>query len=162
MTPKLPSPIFERKTVRGILDNTLFTIQADAAAAGTTAVDGAGLDMAGFTGVCFIADIGALTATQVTNLSAQWSDTNNGTDWANFTSPVGGAVTPNMADADGNKLLILDVVAPMHRYLRPVLNRGTANAVLDGIIAIQYGPRNDPTSDPPASVSQATQINQPS
>jgi len=35
-------------------------------------------------------------------------------------------------------MLVLDVYRPAKRYVRPVVLRATANAVIDGVIAIQY------------------------
>lgn len=106
----------------------------NATAAGTSAVNGSTVDMTGFDSVLFIAAIGTLTATQVTSLKAQGGAASNGSDAADIT----GANTSAMADGDSNKLLVLDVVRPQFRYVRPVVVRGTANAVVDGCVAIQY------------------------
>lgn len=106
----------------------------NATAAGTSAINGAHVDMQGFDGVLFILGVGALTATQVTSLKAQAGALANDTDQADIT----GAVSPALADADGNKLVFLEVYAPQGRYVRPVVSRGTANAVVDFVIAIQY------------------------
>ena len=51
-----------------------------------------------------------------------------------------------LADADGNKMLAVDVFRPRERYVRLVIDRATANAVIDGVIAIQYGARKMPTT----------------
>ena len=50
------------------------------------------------------------------------------------------------SDADGNKLLVLDVHRPREQYVRLVMDQGTANAAIDGVIAIQYGARSLPTT----------------
>jgi hypothetical protein len=107
---------------------------ANAAAAGITVLTGTHVDMQGWDSVVFIYALGALTATQVTALKAQNGALANDSDQADIT----GAITPAMADGDSNKVLILEVYRPLLRYVRPVLNRATANAVLDGGIAIQY------------------------
>lgn len=114
--------------------NVTFLRSANAAIAGVTAINGAHVDMQGYDGVLFVAFVGALTATQVTSLKAQGGALANDSDMADLV----GAVSPNLADADGNKCIVLDVYRPQQRFVRPVLNRATANAVLDGIIAIQY------------------------
>lgn len=134
---------------------------ANAAAAGTTNVNSSAVDQEGFSGVIFIADIGALTAGQQTQLEVQWSDTNNGSDWAAFTNPSGGCITPVMADGDSNELLIVDIFASMHRYHRAVLVRSTQNAVLNSIIAIQYRARNLPTTQG-ATVAESVAYGNPS
>jgi|SRR5579859_3711123 len=121
----------------------------NATAAGVTAINGNSYDMQDFEGIVFICAMGTLTATQVTNLKAQQS-TDNAT-WADITN----AATANAADADSNKLLVLDVYRPQQRYVRPVVNRATANAVIDGVIAIRYGEKKLPTTQPTADVSQS-------
>lgn len=113
----------------------------NAVAAGTTSQNGSTLDMTGFEGVMFIALFGALTATQVTALKAQQGAASNLSDAADL---VGTSVGP-LADGDGNKALVLDVYKPRERYVRGVVVRGTANAVIDGMIAIQYGAGLKPT-----------------
>ena len=52
---------------------------------------------------------------------------------------AGSAVS--IADSDDNKLLVLDIHRPAERYVRAVVTRGTADATIDGVIAILYGPR---------------------
>jgi len=114
----------------------------NAQVAGSTNVTGSEIDMQGFDGVMFIADIGALTASQVTKLQAIGSATSGAE--AAFTTD---AVTPAMADGDSNKLLVLDIFRPVTRYLKPVVERGTANAVINCVIAILYNVDHMPTVD---------------
>jgi len=123
---------------------------ANAAAAGTTVLTGTHVDMQGWDNVVFIYGVGALTASQVTALKAQNGSLSNDTDQAD----IAGAITPAMLDGDSNKVLILEVVRPLLRYVRPVLNRATANAVLDFGIAIQYSGDKLPPAALDATVSQ--------
>jgi hypothetical protein len=106
----------------------------NAVAAGTSNQTGTHVDMQGFDGVMFLADIGTLTATQVTSMKAQGGNASNDSDQAD----ISGAATAAMADGDSNKMLILDVFRPQQRYVRPVVLRGTANAVINCVIAILY------------------------
>ncbi len=123
----------------------------NAVAAGTSVQNGTGVDMTGYDAVRFIALIGTLTATQVTSLKAQ--DSSDNSTFADITS---GATTA-MADGDSNKMLVCDVIRPAKRYVRPVLSRATANAVIDGIIAELYQTRALPvTAD--ASVSKSVTV----
>lgn len=117
-----------------LTSNIKVTRVMNAQAAGTSVVNGSVIDMQGFDGVLFVAAVGALTATQVTSLKAQDGAASNLSD----ASDLLGSLTGPLADADGNKVLTLDVYRPLKRYIRPVLNRATANAVIDGIVAIQY------------------------
>lgn len=113
-------------------------------AAGTTPVNGTHVDMSGFETVIFTAAFGALTASQVTNLKAQAGNAADDSDMADLT----GAVTANLADTDGNKMLVLEVFRPVgFRYVRPVVVRGTANAAIDSVVADQYGSRDQPETE---------------
>lgn len=115
----------------------------NAVAAGTTVQNGTGIDMqadGGYDGVMFIAAFGALTATQVTGLKAQYSD-----DDASY-NDIAASASPALADADSNKCIVLDIYQPASRFVRPVVTRGTANAVIDGVIAIQYRGKKRPST----------------
>jgi hypothetical protein len=127
----------------------------NATAAGVTAINGTGIDMQDFENVTFEVAMGALTATQVTSIKAQGSNDNGAVDpYADIT----GAATANAADADSNKLLLLEVNRPQKRWIRVVVNRATANAVIDGGIAIQSGPKKAPVTQDATTVSQAKTV----
>ena len=112
-------------------------------AAGTSLQNGSVIDMSGFEGVQFIALFGALTATQVTSLKVQEGNLADGSDMAD----LAGSPHTALGDADGNKCLVTDVFRPQKRYVRSVVTRGTANAVIDGVIALQYSPRLKPVTN---------------
>lgn len=122
---------------------------ANATAAGITAINCTSVDMQDFETVVGYAAMGTLTATQVTSLKAQ-SSTDNAT-WAD----IAGAVTANANDADSNKMLILEVYRPQQRYVRFVVNRATANAVIDSVVAVQYGPKKAAVTQDATTVSQS-------
>lgn len=129
-----------------LLPEVRITRVLNAVAAGTTVQNGTGVDMqadGGYDGVLFIGTVGALTATQVTALKAQQSDDDAAAD--DYTD-LAGTLTGPLADGDSNKALALDIFRPGKRFVRPVFNRATANAVLDGIIAIQYRGRTPPAA----------------
>ncbi len=121
--------------------NTKIIRVMNAKAAGETAQDGTTVDMQNFEGVLFVALFGTLTATQVTSIKAQQS-----TVKASGFSDLEDTKVGPLADDDGNKALVLDVKRARERYVRLVVSRATANAVIDGVIAIQYGPRKAPTA----------------
>lgn len=112
----------------------------NAVAAGTTDQTSSSVDMQDHEGVMFVAAFGALTATQVTQIKGQQSD-----DDSTFEDITGSLVGP-LADGDGNKLLVLDISKPRKRFVRLVVDRGTANAVIDGVTAFLYGPRKYPAT----------------
>lgn len=122
----------------------------NATAAGTTNVNGPVLDMQGFDSVVFEACFGALTAGQVTKIKAQAGNKADGSDMAD----LAGAETVAMADADSNKMLVLEVFRMTNlRYIRVVVERGTANAVIDSVVATQYHSHKQPESDDASTVS---------
>jgi hypothetical protein len=116
----------------------------NATAAGTSAINGTVLDMSGFDAVLFEVLFGTLTATQVTSIKAQAGNLANGSDM----SDIAGTSTGPLADADSNKMLVLDLIRPAgYRYVRLVIVRGTANAVVDGAVATQYYSKKMPETD---------------
>lgn len=122
-------------------------------AAGSTNINGTGVDMAGWESIEFIAITTALTATQVTKIKAQASSDNGSTDdW----SDLEGTATAAIPDNANNKAGRLEIVKPRKRYIRPVILRGTENASIGGMIAILRGAHNEPiTQDASVSVSKS-------
>jgi hypothetical protein len=108
----------------------------NAVAAGQSNQNGGVIDMANYEGVVFIAALGTLASGAVTGMKAQQGNQANLSDAADL---AGTAVS--IADAEDNELLVLDIYRPAERYVRAVVTRGTADATIDGVIAIQYGPR---------------------
>lgn len=135
-----------------LLKNVKITVVAAAAAAAQTAVEGAILDMAGYDGVLFVALTGDVTDTSALTLKAQQSTANSSSGMADLVGTA--AFTAGASDAD-NKALALDVHKPRERYVRAVLTRGTANAAVSGIIAIQYDARSKPTTHDASVIAQA-------
>lgn len=113
----------------------------DAVAAGTTVQNGTGVDMSGYDGVLFVLTVGTLTATQVTALKAQQSSDDGSADTY---ADIEGSLVGPLGDDDDNDMLVLDVFRPEEQYVRPVVNRATANAVIDGVIAIRYKAKDLP------------------
>jgi hypothetical protein len=130
--------------MNGHLSDLVKTVRVvNATAAGTTDINGTGVDMAGYDAVRFVAGVGALTATQVTKLKAQQSSDD---DDADAYADIEGSAAGPLADGDGNDLLITDLIRPTERYVRPVVDRGTANAVVDFVIAELYRSRDLPVT----------------
>ena len=115
----------------------------NAVAAGTTNQTSSAVDTLGAAAVRFIADIGTLTSSQVTKLKVQESSDDGATD---AYADVTGSETAAMADADSNKLLIVDIYKPQKRWIRPVVNRATANAVITAAWVELYLPDFQPVA----------------
>lgn len=111
---------------------------SNAVAAGTTNINCTSVDMSNWESVEFFALLGTLTATQVTKLKAQDSSDNS-----SF-SDLESSATSAFADNASNLMGRLEVVKPRNRYVRAVVLRGTANAVVDGVIAVLRNAHNQP------------------
>jgi len=130
------------------------TVVSPAATAATTAIDSDILDMSGYEGVMFIALLGDITSGCVLTLNAKSNSANSLT----VPSPVTQA-SATYTDGSGttadSKALMVDVYRPGLRYVFANLTRTTQNAVIGGIIAIQYSAHNRPTTQA-ASVLAST------
>ena len=110
----------------------------DHTAAGTTDVDSASVDMAGFEGVLFLTSFG--TAATNNYISVQTSSDDGSAD--TFTDLTGTKVGATASDED----VWVDVLRPRERYLRVHVELGTSSTV-ESIWAIQYGPRKLPVDN---------------
>jgi hypothetical protein len=114
---------------------------------------GSTLDMANYDGVLFIGAFGTITATAVTTLKAQQGAASNMSDAADL---EGTAIS--IADTDDNKVALLDIFRPAERYVRAIITRETANAVVDGVIAVQYSGRVKPITQGSTVASTETHV----
>jgi streptomycin 6-kinase len=100
--------------------------------------------------VTFSVLLGALTSTNECTVKLQESDDNSTfTDVTDGTAPV-------TVDDDDNQVLILEYLRAKKRYVRVHIDRDTANAVVDGILAEIHGLRNSPPTNG-ATVHSVTQ-----
>ena len=126
------------------------TRHSNTVAAGTSDITpSSGIDMQdGYDGCLFMVEMGTITATAVTSIEVHQSSDDGGND--SYTAIVGTKVV--IADDDDDKVFWLDMVRPRERFLKCIVKRGTANAVLEGITAIQYGAHTRPTTHDAATV----------
>lgn len=137
-----------------ILKDCKITRVMNAVTAGQTSQDSSVLDMAGFDGVIFIALLNTVVDTCVLTLTAK-ENTANSTSSPTPTSVTDGATAALTASGNSNNVLAVDVVRPSKRYVFANLTRTTANATIDGIIAIQYRTRNLPVTQPATLAASA-------
>jgi hypothetical protein len=111
----------------------------NAVAAGTSDQNSSWVDCQNCSGVVFIALFGTLTSTQVTSVKLQGANASDKSDATDLLDSDSGTVvtTGALADADSNKMLVLEVHRLKCRYVRAVVDRGTANAVIDGVVAMK-------------------------
>lgn len=124
-------------------NHTKITRVLNAVAAGTSTQTSSAIDMAGFDGVRFIVSLGAVTSTGVPAVKASDCDTTGGS----YNDILGSLGTAYTASTDDNKVWVIDIFRPTHRFVKCIVTRATANAVIDGIIAEQYGARFQPKTD---------------
>lgn len=114
------------------------------AAGSSTILSGRVLDMQGYEGVCFIAAIGTVTAGGVIQIRPRHGAVNSTTGMVTMTSYVSGTTlsTTNMT----RKCIVNDLYRPTKRYVSVNMHRATANAVIEGVVALQYGSKKKPVS----------------
>jgi len=128
-------------------------VKAAAAAAQTELVTDV-LDMSGYDGVLFIALTGDVTDTSVLTLTAKANSANSVSSPTPITQAATDAFTASATTAD-SKALMVDVYKPTLPYVFASLTRTTADAIVGGIIAIQYGASNKPTSQAASVIASA-------
>lgn len=117
------------------MEDVSLTRVKSASAAGQTEVDSDSVDMADYDGVLFFTTVGTLTSGAVTALKIQQSDDND--DGDAWTDLAGTAI--DIADDDDGQTFGVQIINPRERYLRAVVTRGTANAVIGEIYALRFG-----------------------
>lgn len=122
------------------LENVKITKVANTTAAGTTDINSASVDMTGYESVCFVVAFDTITANAVTNIHVEQS-----ADDSTFNDLTGSAIT--VADSDDNQVFASEIIRPGDRYVRCVVDRGTANAAVGTIYAFQYGARDKAVSN---------------
>src|SRR5438309_5079829 len=120
------------------------TVVSAAAVAAQTAVNSAIVDMSEYDGVMFLAVLDSAVSTSAISLKAQQNTLNQTTGMADITATGTATYTGTGSETAGFAFLV-DVFRPQQRFVRAVLTRTTANAVVDCIIAIQYKSGKKPT-----------------
>lgn len=128
-------------------------VEAAAAAAQTELVTDV-LDMSGYEGVLFIAMTGDVTTSSVLTLTVKGNSANSVSSPTPVTQKATDAFTAGATSAD-SKVLMVDVYRPTLRYVFGSLTRTTADAVVGGIIAIQYGAGLKPTAQDATVIASA-------
>lgn len=133
--------------MKSISKNIQFQRVMNAVAAGTTDQNSTAVDMANFDRAAFVVAFGAITSGAVTSCKLQQGDASDGSDADDL---AGTAIS--VADDDDNQIVILECERPQKRYVRCVVDRGTQNAVIDGIVAMKSGARVLPVTHDSATV----------
>jgi hypothetical protein len=103
------------------------------------------IDTAGYGGACFVYKLGAVTdAAAVTLKIYQDSDSAMGS----AAELSGASAEISSASSDSDQYLIVDVVKPRKRYLRPTIVTATQDVEIDSAFVILYNPAVKPISQP--------------
>lgn len=142
------SSLLKESKIDKVLDNT-------AAGTGDT-LNGGIIDLQGCDSVMFIATLGDVVATAVGTLKAYCGNASDVSDGAYKTATA--TFTADATNAD-NKVVVLDVVKPGKRYIRPDFVRATANIPVESIVAIRYNYASIPTTQPADVVHSNISVN---
>jgi hypothetical protein len=138
-----------------LLKDVKVTLVQVSAAAGTTALNSSVLDMQGFEGVMYLAVLNDVTSGSILTLTAKRNTANSTSSPTPTSGPAATYTSASSSDAD-DKLLIVDDFRPQERYSFANLTRTTQNAVIGGIIAIQYKAGKRPTTQDATTVLAST------
>lgn len=131
--------------LKSLLRECVVTEMIPYTAAGTTTIlSGRVLDMQGFEGVAFIASIGTVTAGGVIQVRPRHGAVQSTTGMVTMTSYVSGTTASTTAMT--RRIIINDLYRPTKRYVSVNLHRATANALVESVIAVQYGSKKKPVS----------------
>ncbi|MCA9064844.1 MAG: hypothetical protein KDA96_17350 [Planctomycetaceae bacterium] len=130
--------------------NSKFLRLSGAIAAATTDVTNlTSVDMTGYEAATIVVGVGTVAATAVTSVKLQASSDDGGSDaWSDLEG-----TSISIADSDDDTLVVMEVIQPQKRYLRPYVGRGTATAAFDGIWCIQTGPKSGAVTQSTSDVS---------
>jgi hypothetical protein len=111
---------------------------SNAVAAGTSDITSSAVFFGGpdrFHAGVFMVAFGTITTGAVTSVKLQQSSDDAAADaYADLEDTA-----YTVADDADNKTVLLELVKPMEGYIKVIVDRGTQNAVVDGIWCIQHG-----------------------
>lgn len=128
---------------------TLPLVVSGYTAAGTSPITATGVDMLGWDGVMFLAQL--TVANDNNYLTAGLADTD-----AAYTPNTSARVVSGTSPS--NEYLVLDIQRPTKRWVNAIMTLGTSSAIV-GIWAIRYRGRNAPSTVAVSGTLGLTQIN---
>ena len=115
-------------------------------AAGTATTVGEIIDTAGFGGALFIYKLGTVTDGAAVTLKIYSGTNATVTDVAELSGASAAIATTS---TDSEQRLVIEVIKPRERYLRPTIVTATQNVEIDDAICILFNPDVIPTTLPP-------------
>lgn len=114
-------------------------------AAGKATTVGEIVDTAGFQCACFIYKLGAVTDGAAVTLKIYQGSDATVSDVAEL---AGASAAIATASGDSEQRLVVDVIKPRERYLRPTIVTATQDVGIDDAICILYNPDVIPVTQP--------------
>lgn len=127
-------------------------------AAGTTKRTSDIVDMAGYDGVMFIAELGTVLDTGTLDVFVEQNSANSTSGMARLATTTVFTCTATEA-AIAKNAIVVDVYKPQKRYLQCNITPAVANAVILGITAIRYNSRFKPEAN--TGILKTTQLISP-
>lgn len=126
-----------------LLEEVLVTRHSNAVSAGTSTITpSSGIDTAGYGSHTFLVLLGDVTSTGTPGVKVQQSSDDGDQDA--YSDLEGSAWLAD--DADDNGIIAVEVIHPGKRYIKCLVTRAVANAVVDGILCLQTGARRKPVT----------------
>jgi hypothetical protein len=125
--------------------------------AGKATTVGEIVDTAGFGGACFIYKLGTVTDAGVVTLKIYSGTDSTVSDVAELS---GASASIAATSSDSEQMLVVDVIKPRERYLRPTIVTADQNSEIDFGVCILYNPDVIPVSQP-ATVDDETLVVSP-
>lgn len=123
---------------------------ATAGAAGTSAINGAAVDLSGWDEIMILVPFGTIVSGAATSIKWQEGSTSSPT-----TDVLGTSMT--VADTDDDTTKCLRIIKPRNRYGRVVVSRATQNATVGAIYYVLRGGSTQPATDD-TTVTQETHV----
>lgn len=143
--------------IGSILKECKIVTVENSVAAGQATTVGEIVDTAGYGAACFVYKLGAVTDGAAVTLKIYQGTNATVTDVAEMSGASAAIAT---TDTDSDQYLIVDVIEPRERYLRPTIVTATQNVEIDSAICILYNPTVIPVTQP-ATVDVGTLVVSP-
>lgn len=143
--------------IGSLLRECEFVPVENSVAAGQATTVGEIVDTQGYGAACFVYKLGAVTDGAAVTLKIYQGTDATVSDVAEMSGASAAIAT---ASSDSDQYLIVDVIKPRERYLRPTIVTATQDVEIDSAFCILYNPSAKPITQP-ATVDVGTLVVSP-
>lgn len=129
-----------------------FTRVSSALIAGSTVHNVTAYDMSGYEGVAFLVNMGALTTGTVVNAHIEMATSSGGT-YSDISGSAANLLSTQFSD---DAWLITEAYRPRDRWVRCVIDRASANAVINSVMMARYGANQSAVTHSTAGIAAVT------